>query len=497
ANLANVQKEQGRRAEAIAAFEQALALRPDFPSARFGLCMAQLPVLFRDQAEIARSRADYTRQLRSLKDYALSHAGPGRIADAVGSHQPFFLAYQGLNDRELQTLYGRMIVDIMTRRYPESPALSPPPAEGERIRVGFVCGYVHSHSVWKIPLKGWVTKLDRTKFEVFCYHTRGRYDNETEIARNSADRYLQGPLTLDHWRREILSDRLHVLIYPEIGMDPVTVQLAAQRLAPVQCNSLGHPVTTGMPTIDYYLSSDLMEPADGAEHYTETLVRLPNLSFYYDPLPRPDITLTRADLGLPENALIYWCCQSLYKYLPQYDFIFPRIAKAVPGCRFVFIGYQGGEVVAAQFLRRIGVAFAAEGLRAEDYCIMLPRLDGEHFIAAGAVCDVFLDSIGWSGVNSTLEAIVTDLPMVTFSGPLMRGRHTTAVLRMMGVTETITETIEDYIAMAARLGTDPAFRAGLRARIAANKEKLYRDDDTIKGLEAFLIEAARSPATPF
>ena len=58
-------------------------------------------------------------------------------------------------------------------------------------------------------------------------------------------------------------------------MDELSLQLAAQRLAPVQCNSLGHPETSGLPTIDYFLSSDLMEPLDAARHYTERLVRLP------------------------------------------------------------------------------------------------------------------------------------------------------------------------------------------------------------------------------
>src|SRR5262249_28988235 len=141
------------------------------------------------------------------------------------------------------------------------------------------------------------------------------------------DRFVQGPLPLDRWRQEILADAPHLLIYPGVGMDPISAQLAAQRLAPVQCNSWGHPDTSGFPTLDYYLSSDLMEPPDGQDHYTERLVRLPNLSIYSEPIEQPPASITRQDLGLRSTAIVYWCGQSLFKYLPQFDEVFPRIAR--------------------------------------------------------------------------------------------------------------------------------------------------------------------------
>ena len=68
------------------------------------------------------------------------------------------------------------------------------------------------------------------------------------------------------------------------------------------------------------------------------------------------------------------------------------------------------------------------------------------------LCDVFLDSIGWSGCNSTLESLACNLPIVTLRGALMRGRHSAAILQMMGIGETIAGSIEDYIGIAARLG---------------------------------------------
>ncbi len=492
-NLGNLYKEIGRREAAAAAFEAALASRPDYPPARFGLAMAQLPVIYRSETEIDERREAYRRELLRLGDYVRYDArDPVRLSEAVGSHQPFFLAYQGRNDRDLQALYGAAVSAAMARRFPE-PADLPKPGPGEPVRVGVVSGYFCNHSVWKIPIRGWLSQLDRRRFRVHCYHTRAQRDADTLEAEGLADRFIQGPLPLEQWRTVILADSPHVLLYPELGMDPVTAQLACQRLARVQATTLGHPTPGGFPTIDYFLGSDLMEPENGQRHYTETLVRLPNLSVYYEPLPPPATRVARSELGLPEDAAVFWCCQSLYKYLPRYDHVFPRIALGVGGgCRFAFIGYQAGEVVSDIFRERLEAAFAAEGLAAAAYCLFLPRLSPERFLAVGAVCDVFLDSIGWSGFNSTLEACVNDLPVVTLPGELMRGRHSLAVLRAMGVTATVASSLDAYVAIAVRLAADPVWRAEIRAAIAGNKHRAYRDRACIEALETFL-DRCRAP----
>jgi protein O-GlcNAc transferase len=304
-----------------------------------------------------------------------------------------------------------------------------------------------------------------------------------------------GPLPIARWRETILADAPHVLIYPEVGMDDVAVQLAAQRLAPVQCNSWGHPDTSGFPTLDYFLSSDLMEPPDGQDHYTERLVRLPNLSFHYEPTVTPRADIARSDLGLREGATVYWCGQSLFKYLPQFDSVFPRIATKVADCQFVFIGHSAAREITGLFRARLERAFTAHALDAGKHCIFLPRLDQERFAAAIGCCDAILDSIGWSGCNSTFESLHHNLPIVTMAGRLMRGRHTLAILAMMNATETIAETIEDYVAIAVRLATDADWRRRIGDQMAANRHAVYRDRACIEGLEAFLVRATQSAIT--
>jgi len=480
----------GRCEEAAQSYETALRLRPNYAEAQFGLCMAQLPAIYLDEAEIAPARRAYAAQLDALCA-ALDRYGAEDLAKGVGSNQPFHLAYQGLDDRALQERYGTFVCRVMERRFPPA-AMPPPPAAGERIRVGIVTGFFRAHSVWKIPVKGWVTQLDRSRFTVTGYHTGSILDDETKAAMGLCDRFVQGPMPVEQWRRTILADAPHVILYPEIGMDPVTIALAAQRLAPVQCNTLGHPITSGCPTVDYFLTSDLMEPTGTDNQYTERLIRLPNTSIYYEPAAAPPDIPKRADVGLRADATVYWSGQSLYKYLPQFDDVFARIAKDVPGCQIVFIAYYRGSHVTDLFRKRLDRAFAALGLRYEDHCVFLPRMNPKQFLAAAGMADIFLDSIEWSGFNSTMECLTHDLPVVTVARPMMRGRHTTGVLRAMGVTETIFDTVDDYVAAAVRLAQDQAWRNEVRRKIAASKHRLHRDRSAITALEDFLVRAVQN-----
>jgi len=481
-----------RYREALASFERALALKPDYSKARWGSCTAALPILYADESEIAAQRADYERRLRALRTaYDAGHI-PGDLSKALGQAQPFFLAYQGQNDRELQSLFGAMASDIMQKRYGlAEPA--PPPAADEPVRVGIVSGFFYQHSVWKIGVKGWVSQLDPKRFQVSGYYLGNGQDAETALARQLCHRFVQGPASTERWRQIILADRPHVLIYPDIGMSTEASELAALRLAPVQCGYIGHPQTSGFPTLDYFLSGELIEPANGQDHYVEKLVKLPNAGFHYEPLALPPAAVTREELGLRPNATAYWCAQSLFKYLPQHDEVFPRIAHEAGDCQFVFIRHFGREVTEL-FQKRLDRAFAAAGLKADDHCVFLDGMEMSRFAAASAQCDLMLDSIGWSGGNTTLEALAQDLPIVTFQGELMRGRVSAGILRMMGMPETIAETLDDYVALAVRIGRDPDFRARIKQHIASDKHRLYRDRACIAALEDFLDRAARAQA---
>ena len=239
-----------------------------------------------------------------------------------------------------------------------------------------------------------------------------------------------------------------------------------------------------------------MEPPDGDDAYTEQLVRLPNLSIYYTPHEVPGAEADRGMFGLRPKSVLYHCCQTLFKFLPQYDEMFPRIAQQVGDCQFLFSSLP--STVIEQFRMRISQAFARFNLNADDYVVFLPYLDQAKYHALNRISDVFLDPIGWSGCTSTLEAIDCNLPVVAFPGLLMRGRESGAILTMMGVTETIAGNLDEYVMLAVRLAQDPEWRRHLSDKIRENKHRLYGVKTCITALEEFLegaVEKQREAAS--
>ena len=482
--LANALTLLGRYDEAVALlarFRGAGAIELRYSSAIMGL-----PAIYDSDAQIEIVRAAYDEDLAALaRDLTESEAARKRLAETViGNTHPFYLAYQQKNDRDLQAQLGAMLASCMATRYPDfaTPlALLPLPPSG-RIRVGVASGYFRLHTIWKL-FGGWFRTIDRARFELFAYATHRERDERSAEILAGFDHARDGTnMDFESLARCIKDDSLHVLLFPEIGMDPLTVRLASLRLAPVQCAGYGHPETTGLPTVDYFLSSTLMEPAGAEAHYTETLVRLEGTGVCYQPLDLPKAKFDRARLGAGKRELLYLCAQSLYKYLPRDDAIYPRIASAVPRAKFVFIGAIGIE----PFRLRLARAFAAHGLDAADHVVVVPPLPQAEYLGLNDVCDVYLDSVGWSGGNTTYEAILAGLPVVTRPGEFMRGRYSAGLMETMGIANTVAGSEDEYVAIAVRLGREPAWRRRCAARIVERRASLFDDRAPVRALEDFI-----------
>jgi protein O-GlcNAc transferase len=281
---------------------------------------------------------------------------------------------------------------------------------------------------------------------------------------------------------------LHVLVFLDIGMSPRMAQLGALRLAPVQCTTWGHPLTSGLPTIDYYLSSDLMEPDNAQDYYTEKLIRLPGIgiNFRKPLIPTVCFYKTRADFGIRHDAVVYLSCQSAFKYLPQHDDVFPAIAKLAPNAQFVFI--SPNKYLANDFKERRNKAFLAAGVPIGDKVVLVPRLDNFSYCSLNSLSDIYLDTIDWSGCNTTLEAIACRLPVVTLPGEFMRGRHSSAILTQAGVTETIACDKTGFIEIAAKLGLDREWRTRVVQKLVGGYSRLYSDKRCVRSLEDFYHE---------
>lgn len=485
---------QNRTDDAIAAFDRAIRMNPAHHRARLCRSLAPLQVVYASDSELETRRNQYAESLAKLRRDCLDQGSPAVLAAAaraVGAMQPYYLPYQGRNDRDLQALYGDLVCRMMAAAFPQwqdRPIVAATRVD-RRIRVGFVSGYFHDHSVWKMPLRGWLEGLNRDRFVVLGYNTEGYRDPVTDHAAALCDRFVQGPLSVADWARTIRKDDPHVLIYPEIGMNPAVAALAALRLAPVQCNSWGHPVTSGYPTIDVFLGSELMEPSDAETQYTERLVRLANLSVAYEPRPSTPVPMTREDLGLRPDAVVFATVQNLAKYLPDHDHVFPRVAAEIGNCQFMFVQNESGVVTDA-FRKRMRRAFDRYGLTWDRHVALSPRMKPDAFAAALSLCDAFLDSIGWSGCNTTMEALNAGLPVIGFDGWNARGRHTAAILAMIGMDDLTAHSPDEYVSLAIRMARDAPWRQANADRVIERRDRAYRDDACIVALEAFLTEAA-------
>ena len=409
--------------------------------------------------------------------------------EAIGKRVTLkYLPYQGRNDRELYQLYGGLVHRIMAANYPQwvRPVATPP--AGGNIRVGYLAARLTNMSAVKL-FGGWLREQNRQQFEIVVYHAGRLTDMATRQLQQLDLRFRQFSGRLEEIAEAVLEDRLHVLVFLDFGMHPIMAQLAALRLAPVQCVAWDTPVTSGLPTMDYFLSSTLMEPADAEDHYSEALAGLPGVGVCFVKPVIPSVLLTkkREDFGLRDDAVVYPSCQSLFKYLPDNDGVFAQIARHVPNSQFAFL--VTNEVVGKDLQSRLNRAFAKVGLRADDYCLWLPEMPTLDYWNLHLVADVFLDSMQWSGGVTTFEAIACGLPVVTLPGSLMRARHACAILTQLGVTDTIATDEVEYVDLAVRLGRDRQWRQDIIDRMVTGYPTLYSDARPVRALEEFFREA--------
>lgn len=486
--LAILLRDCGREEEAAELFYQLWQADPADLAAALGWCVSQLPLLYASADQVSVARERYRQALQQVKGrWEHLPRDPEtleRAAAGIGSVQPFFLPYQGQNDRDLQQLYGSLVRDVMAARYPQPSVLWQ--RHPGRVRVGIVSGLFRDHSVWKILTRGWVEALDRAQVALYGFHTSVIQDEVTCSLPPRFEHFVAGSRSIEEWQAAIREAQLDVLLYPEVGIDPVCAQLAALRLAPVQAMAWGHPQTSGLPTIDVFLSSELMEPPDGAGHYTEQLLPLPGIGTYYIPLEVDPAPVDWQAWGVDPDRVLYLCAQSLFKYLPQYDEVFPRIAREVGKCQFLFLRGRLSQGIRERFWQRLRRAFQAYDLAAEEYVVLLPELSPAEYAAYNALGDIYLDSLGWSGGNTTLEALPHGLPIVTLPGSLMRGRHTYAILQQMGILDTIAHTLDEYVQIASQLGLDPEWREQMGQQVKRRQERVYRDRTPIRALEKWL-----------
>jgi CRISPR-associated protein Csy1 len=439
-----------------------------------------LPQVYADMEELNRWRSRYADHLARL----VEEANQGRLsAEQVFNlnQSNFLLAYQGQNDTGLQQAYAKLMQILIGQVRPDllAPVKRRTSRDG-RIRVGFISGFLYECTVGHY-FRSWIEGLDPKRFERFVFYNGARSDQLTSAVAAGSEHFLALRSNTTDIAQTIRDQNLDILIYPEVGMYSANYLLAAMRLAPIQCAGWGHPVTTGSSNMDYFLTCGDMEPPDAAQHYCEKLIPLPGIGTRYALPPPHQQEPARSNFFLPENRHLYLCPQSLFKIHPENDAPYLDILERDPEAVLVFFAAPGTQVTQA-FAQRLTRGMASRKLAPRSQIKFLPRIDTAAFRAVLGLADVVLDTLHWSGGNTSLDALAVGAAIVTLPGSFMRGRQSMAMLEILGVPELIAASPAEYVAKATHLAGDIDLRQGLKERTISARDKLFNRAEPIEAL---------------
>jgi len=126
-------------------------------------------------------------------------------------------------------------------------------------------------------------------------------------------------------------------------------------------------------------------------------------------------------------------------------------------------------------LVRLDAALTREGLRPEERVHVLAQCGHDDYLRINRVCDAMLDTLHWSGGNTSLDALAFGLPIVTLPGRYMRGRQSAGMLRLMGIDELVATDADEYLRIATRLALDADWRSDIASLIAAGQGRIFGD----------------------
>uniref|UniRef100_K3WER8 O-GlcNAc transferase C-terminal domain-containing protein n=1 Tax=Globisporangium ultimum (strain ATCC 200006 / CBS 805.95 / DAOM BR144) TaxID=431595 RepID=K3WER8_GLOUD len=386
-----------------------------------------------------------------------------------------------------------------------------------RIRVGFHSGLMRQHSVGLLT-QGVITKLPRDAFEVIVIiYDNDERDDLTELVLRSADSVVFLRQELDQAQRQISDLELDVLVFTEIGMHIRTYFLAFSRLALRTAMFWGHAVTSGIDSVDYFVSSKRFHD-DRAEKlftnksqgdvteqqskYTECVYEMDHLTtYFFDPLASQDQlappfhALLRESLGLPPKDVLpvmILVPQTLYKLHPDFDRLIERVLASVPETSFlaVPIGFMPwlADVIRERWRRTLSP-------QVYKRVYFLRRLNATEFLDVCAMADLVLDPFPVGGGRSSFEIFAVGTPIVMLAPRTTILQLTEAMYNVMGVADLIAYSEDEFVEITVLLAQDEKLRTQARELILKHNHKLYENAVVIREWETFLISilAAKPP----
>lgn len=472
-NSGLLHQHQGDIKRAIQIYKKLLAMAPsDLLRLRLATI---LPPVYKDQEDLNQWHQRFSSNIDQLLQESLS------ITNVFegGAVTNFYLTYMGLNDVDLQ----KKIAQIYLRACPSLGInLVQKRPSSQKISIGFVSKHFFNHSIGNF-MKGIILHLNKAQFELTIFSLVENEDETTALIKKEAHEFIKLPQELEVARQVIASRSLDILFYPDIGMEPLTYFLGLSRLAPIQCVTWGHGVTTGIPNIDYFFSSLHLESKGAQAHFSERLILMKNLLPYYFRPPPPDPLKPRNYFGLNEEDNLYVCPQSIFKFHPEFDEMLKAILKRDPEGKLILL--EGTQKSWADQLKQ---RFSKTLKPVLEQVIWLPRLSAVDFINLIAVSDVMLDPLHMCGGNTCLDALTTGTPIVTLPLKLSKSRIPYALYHQMGVMDCVVSSKEEYIDLANKIANNPDFRLNIKHKILQNVDKIYENINAVKEFEQELLK---------
>jgi len=471
--------------KAVDAFFQALTVKMDSAIVhyRLGLCFMDMAMDFEaaqcfrtaisldDGATRALALSLVVQTNRQACEWTQDAADTRALLEAVDRDDPetarlllpFALISIESTPQQQRTLGERRVAGLTSAIVP-LPA--PGPRRPGRIRVGYLSSDFYHHAT-AVLMTELLERRDTSRFETFLYsHSR---EDDSEISRRvraACEHYVDirdtGNCAV---AQRIRADGIDILIDLKGHTRDSRMELMAYRPAPVQAAYLGYPATTGAPVIDYMIGDRVTTPLAHAAHYTEQIAQLDGC---YQPndaaRPLPPCP-SRAELGLPDDAVVLCCFNQTYKLSPNMLDLWSRILADAP--RSVLWMLAWNPHARENLLREL----AARGV-ARERVFFAAKLDLASHIARLRSADLFLDTWPCNAHTTASEALWAGVPVLTVPGPTFASRVAASLVTACGLGDLACATEADYVEFATALANEPDTLHGIKAHLEVNRHQL-------------------------
>ena len=429
-----------------------------------------IPKIFENEKDITHYRNNIENKVNK---YNFQTFNKKYSIDSQALDPPIFaLSYDQYDNKKLFT----EIVNLYRKLYPKLNYIKDfKKKKTNKIKIGFISNFLtNNHTIGKL-YKGLIKKLDREKFEISIFN--GNQSNKKNLINN---KYIL-PKNFDESSKLISKQDLDIIFYPDIGMSSQMYFLTFQKLARYQITSWGHPETTGNKSIDYFLSSNLMETQDAQNNYSEKLVLSNFLPMYfYKPLLKKK--LDKDSLNY-EN--IYSCLQALVKIHPEFDEIIEGILKKDKKAKIYFLKDKD-KILYNKILKRFNKKIKI-GL---DRIIFMERLSEEEYINHCGKSSVLLDPLYFGAGLSFHESMIYGTPTVSRPTKYLKSRIVLGAYKQMKIKNPpIVSSNEEYIEKAVEIANNNKLILQMKENFSNSADKyLYENKDFIKDIEKIFFD---------